>query len=179
LATPGKFVLLDRDGVINQRIPNGYVTSWDQFVFLPRALDGLRLLRQCGYTCLVVSNQACVGKGLITLEQLGEITRRFVDEIERHGGHIDGVYYCPHRMEDGCGCRKPEPGLLIEAQREHGFLFEETYLIGDTHTDCLAGERVGCRVLLLKDGQADGLAGLGRRIFADLYAAAEFIATAV
>ena len=86
-------VLLDRDGVINRRIQNGYVTSWERFEFLPGALDALRLLAENDFAALVVSNQACVGKGLITAETLDEITTRFLQEVTRHGGRIHGVYY--------------------------------------------------------------------------------------
>jgi D-glycero-D-manno-heptose 1,7-bisphosphate phosphatase len=152
-----KFVLLDRDGVINRRILNGYVTSWDQFVFLPRALDALCLLTQVDCRVIVVSNQACVGKGLITTSDLDKITRRFVEKVEEHGGRIHGVYYCTHRREDDCECRKPKPGLLLKAQREHQFAFANTFLIGDSETDLQLAWAVGCPALLISGGVPDRL----------------------
>ena len=106
---PG-FVLLDRDGVINRRIIGGYVTCWEEFIFLPRALEGLRLLTEKNYQVAVVSNQAGVGKGLMTAADLQEITHKFIQDVEAHGGRICSVYYCTHRVEDNCSCRKPKPG---------------------------------------------------------------------
>jgi D-glycero-D-manno-heptose 1,7-bisphosphate phosphatase len=173
-----KFVLLDRDGVISRRIVNGYVASWEQFVFLPRALDALRLLTQNDYRAIVVSNQACVGKGLITSSDLDKITRRFVNEVEKNGGRIHGVYYCPHRPEDGCGCRKPKPGLLLEAQREHRFSFANTFLIGDSETDLQVADAVGCPAIMISDGVPTNLGKLRRppeAVSPSLYAAAQFL----
>jgi D-glycero-D-manno-heptose 1,7-bisphosphate phosphatase len=144
-----RHVLVDRDGVINRRIPDGYVTSWEQFQFLPSALDALRLLAERNYKVIVVSNQACVGKGLMSTEELAELTRRFVDRVVKSGGRICNVYYCPHRAEDGCECRKPNPGLLRRAQREHGFVFTQTFLIGDSERDLIAAHQVGCPSVLV------------------------------
>ncbi len=173
-----KYVLLDRDGVINLRIPGGYVTAWEQFVFAPGALEGLRLLGQRGYRAIVVSNQACVGKGLMTLPDLDEITRRFVEKVEKYGGRIGGVYYCPHRKEDHCRCRKPQPGLLLNAQRKHHFSFASTFLIGDSETDLLAAHTVGSPALMIASDSSvvpGGVAWRPRAILPNLLAAAEFI----
>jgi D-glycero-D-manno-heptose 1,7-bisphosphate phosphatase len=175
-----RFVLLDRDGVINQRIAGGYVTRWEEFVFLPGALQGLRLLTEKGYQALIVSNQAGVGKGLMTAEDLQVITRRFVEEVEAQGGRIQKVYYCPHRAEDGCPCRKPKPGLLLEARAEHGFAFEETFLIGDSQSDLLAAYAVGCPTIMISNAPPAGLENLPyapRAIFPSLLAAATFLTT--
>ncbi len=173
-----KYVLLDRDGVINLRIPGGYVTAWEQFVFAPGALEGLRLLAQRGYCAIVVSNQACVGKGLITPSGLEEITRRFIEKVGEYGGRIGGVYYCPHRMEDDCRCRKPQPGLLLKAQRKHHFSFASTFLIGDSETDLLAAGAVGSPALLIgADSSAvpGEVAWRPRAVLPNLLAAAQFI----
>lgn len=149
-----KFIFLDRDGVINRRIIDGYVTAWEQFEFLPDVLDALRLLRENSYEVIVVSNQAGVGKGLIDPDVLEDITRRFTALVEAHGGQIRDVYYCPHREEDGCGCRKPEIGLLVKAQAKHGFNFAHTFLIGDAESDLIAAARVGCPAILVKSDAA-------------------------
>jgi len=150
LGTP-KFVLLDRDGVINQRIIGGYVTCWEKFVFLPGALEGLRRLTEKNYYVIVVSNQAGVGKGLMTAADLQEITRKFVREVDAQGGRIHSVYYCMHRAEDDCPCRKPRPGLLLKAQAEHHFAFEDTFLIGDSESDLLAAQAVGCPAIIVSN----------------------------
>ena len=145
-----RYVLLDRDGVINRRVPGGYVTSWERFEFLPRALDGLRLLAQHGYRALVISNQACVGKGLLSSEDLELITRRFLLEVALSGGNIAHVYYCKHKEEDRCNCRKPLPGLIVRARLEQGFVPGETYLIGDSQSDLAAAEAAGCPAILIR-----------------------------
>jgi D-glycero-D-manno-heptose 1,7-bisphosphate phosphatase len=147
---PG-FVLLDRDGVINRRIIGGYVTSWEKFVFLPGALAGLRLLHEKNYHVIVVSNQAGVGKGLMTAGDLQEITRRFIEEVEAQGGRIRSVYYCIHRAEDDCQCRKPKPGLLLNAQADHHFTFKDTFLIGDSESDLLVAQAVGCPAIMVSN----------------------------
>jgi len=172
-----RYILLDRDGVINRRILNGYVTSWVQFEFLPRALDALRQLAEGGYRTLVVSNQACVSKGLISSEDLAELTRRFVDVVEKNGGHIDGVYYCLHQDQDACDCRKPKPGLLLRAQREHQFAFAETFLVGDSEMDLMAAHRVGCPAILVRADNLDTQTAAhdGRNTAADLYEAVQSI----
>lgn len=143
-----RFVLLDRDGVINRRPTSGFVASWENFEFLPRALEALRLLHERGYTAIVISNQSCVGKGLLSSANLDAMTRRFLLEVALSGGHIAQVYYCRHRAEDHCNCRKPQPGMLLRARSEHGFIPEETYFIGDSQ-DVLAGARAAGSPLLL------------------------------
>jgi D-glycero-D-manno-heptose 1,7-bisphosphate phosphatase len=139
-----RYVLLDRDGVINRHISHGYVTSWEQFEFLPGALDALRLLTENGYAALVISNQACVGKGLLSSCGLSAITRRFLLEVALAGGHIAQVYYCTHTEEDRCDCRKPQPGLLWRAKADYDFIPEETFFIGDSLSDIQAAAAAGC-----------------------------------
>ena len=172
-----RYILLDRDGVINRRVVDGYVTSWSQFEFLPGALEALRLLAENDYSAIVISNQACVGKGLLTLEGLNEITDHFVAEVEKHGGRIERMYYCPHRTEDRCYCRKPLPGLLIRAQRDYGFSFSATFLVGDCANDAVAAHRVGCPFILISpawniNGQG---ASLAQAVGRDLYWAVLFV----
>jgi len=173
-----KYVLLDRDGVINRRVPAGYVTSWDRFHFLPRALDGLRYLAQHGYTALVLSNQACVGKGLLSSNDLESITRRFLLEVALTGGNIGQVYYCKHKEEDRCTCRKPLPGLVVRARIEHRFTAEETYFIGDSESDMAAAQAAGCpAVLIRRDAFLERHVPGAQRpvITSNLYEAAELI----
>ncbi|MGH9432953.1 MAG: D-glycero-alpha-D-manno-heptose-1,7-bisphosphate 7-phosphatase [Terriglobia bacterium] len=177
-ARPPKIILLDRDGVINRRIPGGYVTMRDEFVFLPGVLGALKRLADEGLKVIVVSNQAGVGKGLLEKAALAEITEQLVRPVEENGGKIHGVYYCPHRPDDGCECRKPGPGLLLQAQREHGFDFRETLMIGDAESDVAAAHRAGCACILV--GSDDHEAPRSWRhqpdwIFRDLPDAVRFI----
>jgi histidinol-phosphate phosphatase family protein len=171
-------VLLDRDGIINQRGKNGYVTSCEEFVFLPDALDALRLLFQNDFLPVIISNQSCVGKGLLAPSALDRITRWFVEIVERNGGRIHAVYYCPHREEDGCDCRKPKPGLLLRAQKELRFEPAETFFVGDSESDLLAAHAVGCPAVLVLPEGGDGFPDAPHRpqaIFRSLYPAAEFL----
>ena len=173
-----RFVLLDRDGVINLRIVGSYVTSWEKFVFLPGALEGLRLLTEKGYRTIILSNQAGVGKGLMTAQDLQEITRRFVEEVEAQGGRIEAVYYCTHQAEEDCHCRKPKPGLLLQARAEHHFSFGDTFLIGDSESDLLAARAVGCPTILVSNADPADLKNLPhapQAIVPSLLAAAAFL----
>jgi D-glycero-D-manno-heptose 1,7-bisphosphate phosphatase len=172
-----KFVLLDRDGVINRWICGGYVTSWKEFEFLPEALQALRLLAESGYAALVVSNQACVGKGLLSERELHSITNRFVGEVSAFGGDIRGVYYCTHRADAGCACRKPQAGLLRKAQAEHGFQFADTFVVGDSGSDIEAAHQVGSPALLVSSNTETDHADLPPKVkfVRSLYEAAEII----
>jgi len=145
-----RYVLLDRDGVINRRPHGGYVTSWDKFEFLPRALEALRLLSEHDYTALVISNQSCVGRGMLSSYELDVLTRRFLLEVALSGGNIAQVYYCRHRAEDQCHCRKPQPGMPLRARAEHGFIPRDTFFIGESQDDLSAAEAAGCQAIRIQ-----------------------------
>ena len=151
-----KAVLLDRDGVINAD-QDGYVTSWNQFRLLPGTLEGLRQLTAAGYRLAVVTNQAVVGRGLASAAEVEELNARMVSALAEGGAHIDAVLYCPHAPEEGCACRKPQPGLLIEAGRRLGVSPADTCVIGDWVDDIAAASAAGCAVPILV------LTGRGRR----------------
>ncbi|MCL6519947.1 MAG: D-glycero-beta-D-manno-heptose 1,7-bisphosphate 7-phosphatase [Armatimonadetes bacterium] len=148
-----KVVFLDRDGVINKN-RDDYVKTVDEFEFLPGALEGLARLKEAGYKAVIVSNQAGVGRGLFSLDELEQITKAMLGEIRLTGGEIAGVYYCIHRKDEGCGCRKPEPGLFLKAREELGLDSEGGFLIGDTESDICAGYRAGCTTILVLTGKS-------------------------
>src|SRR5215475_11721465 len=145
-----RYVLLERDGVINRRVRCGSVKVWEQFEFLPRALDGLRLLAENGCTTLIVSNQNGVGEGLVSSNELDVLTRRFLLELALSGGIIQQVYYCLHAPSDRCNCRKPRSGLLQRAQTEHRFSFADAFLIDDALSGVRAAQDVGCPAILIR-----------------------------
>ncbi len=151
--TPKKTVFLDRDGVINRNKTNTYVDSWSKVRFLPRALKALRLLKKKGYRVVVVSNQAGVAKGFYSMRDLREITRRIRKRIQQHGGRLDAVYYCPHRDEDRCRCRKPKTELFRKAKERFKVRFRETYLVGDSMADIAAGKKLRCKTILVLSGR--------------------------
>jgi D-glycero-D-manno-heptose 1,7-bisphosphate phosphatase len=145
-------VFLDRDGVINENRLD-HVKSWAEFRFLPGALDAMARLARADVKVFVITNQAIVNRGVVSREVVEAINRRMIDEVERGGGRIAGVAYCPHRPDERCGCRKPNPGLLIELAREHGLDLKRTVLIGDALTDIQAGQAAGCETVLVLTGR--------------------------
>jgi len=144
-------VFLDRDGVINEE-RSDYVKSWQEFRFLPGALEALSSLTEVGFRLFVITNQSAIGRGLVSAADVREIHRRMIVEIERAGGRIAQTYCCPHTPEQDCECRKPRPGLLVRAARECGLELTRCYLIGDKPTDIAAGEAVGCQCVLVPSG---------------------------
>jgi len=151
-----KFIFLDRDGVVNKD-PAGagkdYVTSWEDFEFLPGALEALKNLTDKGYKIVIISNQAGVGKGLYTKEGLYEITGKMLDKIESAGGKVHSIQYCVHKTEDNCDCRKPKTGMFKNAAKGVEIDFSKTYFIGDSKRDIEAGNNVGCKTVLVLSGK--------------------------
>jgi histidinol-phosphate phosphatase family protein len=141
-------IFLDRDGIINEKIEGGYVTEWSSFQMIPGIRETVRALSGLGLPIVIVSNQACVGKALLTGRHLAQITRRFVEELRRDGARIDAAYYCPHTVEADCRCRKPRPGLLQEAARDWGADLRRSVFVGDSATDLEAATAVGCKAIL-------------------------------
>jgi histidinol-phosphate phosphatase family protein len=141
-------VFLDRDGVIIEN-RDSYVLSWDDVAFIPRTLQALANLSRCKYKVLIVTNQSAVGRGLITRESVDAINVRIVAEISASGGHVDGVFMCPHDPNSTCSCRKPKPGLLLEAAEAHSVDLSKSIIVGDTINDLLAGHAAGIQDLVL------------------------------
>jgi D-glycero-D-manno-heptose 1,7-bisphosphate phosphatase len=147
-------VFVDRDGVINRNRAD-YVKSIEEFEPFPDALEGIARLTREGWPVIVVSNQQCVGKGVITQETLAEITQHMRSVVRQAGGEIRGVYYCPHLAEEGCDCRKPMAGSFLRAAEEHGINLRRSYFIGDSAEDMLAARRAGVTPILVLTGRAD------------------------
>ncbi len=147
-----KAVFLDRDGVINENRPD-HVKSWAEFRFLPGVLDGIARLSEAGFRIFVISNQAIVNRGVVSRDSVDTINQRMIEEIRRRGGNVDAVAYCPHRPEEHCDCRKPQPGLLLALARLHGLDLKEAIVIGDAMSDVDAAHAAGCRAILVKTGR--------------------------
>jgi D-glycero-D-manno-heptose 1,7-bisphosphate phosphatase len=141
-------VFLDRDGVINRKLENDYVKSWDEFQFLPCVIEAIKAINEKGYLVIVVTNQRGIAKGLMTEKDLKAIHRRMLKELKKHGARIDDIFYCPHDNSDNCSCRKPKPGMLLQAQKKWDIDFAQSYIIGDSNSDLEAGQQVGCRGIL-------------------------------
>jgi len=149
-----KVVFLDRDGVINKSPGDKlYVTSQESFCFLPHAKKAISLLSKEGFKIFVVSNQAGVGNGVYSQKTLDEITAKMLNDIKQDGGKIDKVYYCTHRKDTNCSCRKPRPGMFKQAAKEFKFNLKKAYFIGDTIIDVLAAQAAGCKSILVLTGK--------------------------
>lgn len=144
-------VFLDRDGVINRNRAD-YVKQWSEFHFLPGTLRAIADLTTAGCQIVVVTNQACVGKGLLTCAELDALHERMGQHIELAGGHITGVLYCPHRNDQGCACRKPAPGLLFRARDEFGVDLRHAVMVGDSLTDMRTAAAAGVPAILVFSG---------------------------
>jgi D-glycero-D-manno-heptose 1,7-bisphosphate phosphatase len=143
-------VFLDRDGVINRKPPEGrYVTCWEDLHILPGVVEGIALLNRTGFCVIVVTNQRCIAKGLMTVAELEKMHQRMSDFLARAGANIDGIYYCPHEMEPPCNCRKPAPGMLLDAARSRGIELPASWMIGDSDIDIEAGRNAGCKTARL------------------------------
>jgi D-glycero-D-manno-heptose 1,7-bisphosphate phosphatase len=165
-----KAAFLDRDGVINRKAPgDGYITRWEEMEFLPDVAQTIALLNRAGFRVIVVTNQRCVAKGLVTMREVDWIHRRMCDVLADAGAIVDAVYYCPHELEPPCSCRKPQPGLLLKAGREHGIALNESWMIGDSDADIDAGRNAGCRTARLLSSQtADRNADVAGALFIDV-----------
>jgi len=145
-------VFLDRDGVINANRAE-YVRSWEEFLFLPGALDALQLLQRAAFRIFVVTNQAGVGRGLLTQAALDNIHHNLVRAAQQAGARIEAVRCCPHRADERCHCRKPQPGMLIDLAKTYRLELRQAYLVGDAASDIAAGQSVGCRTVLVRTGR--------------------------
>lgn len=155
-----RHVILDRDGVLNREdAGGGWIRDPREWLWESGALDGLVLLTRAGLHISVVTNQSCIGRGLAAPEEIARVHDHMRREAEASGARIDGVFVCPHAPEEGCGCRKPRPGLVRQAIEASGVPAAETVLIGDAVRDLEAGRQGGVRVVLVRTGKGAETAG--------------------
>lgn len=170
-------IFLDRDGVINYNRPD-HVKRWEEFEFLPGSLKALARLNRAGYRVFVITNQAVINRKILSVKELDYIHHRMNTAIRKAGGKISAVLYCPHRPEEKCACRKPQPGLIYRAEREYGVQAAGSWLVGDHAHDIMAGEQAGCRTILVLSGRAtldNQVDRPGLAVTANLAAATDFI----
>lgn len=147
-------VFLDRDGVIN-KYPGDtrYVTNIKEFEFIAGSIEGIRKLNEKGVKLFVVSNQAGVMRGIYSQKELDRITKKMLKELKRFGAYLDGVYYCIHREEDNCNCRKPKLGLLHQAVAVLKTKPRISFFIGDSFRDMRAAKDFGAKPVLVLSGK--------------------------
>ena len=151
-------VFLDLYGTVAREV--GYINHPDRFRLHDFSGEAIRLLNQAGYRVFVATNQSGIARGYFTEEVLNEVHRRLVDGLAREGACVDAVYHCPHLPPEGrpamCDCRKPLPGMLHRAAREHGVKLGSSWMVGDMITDVETGHAAGARGILLRTGYGRG-----------------------
>ena len=146
-----RLILLDRDGVINFDSPD-YIKNTADWLPLPGALRAIVRLRDAGYLVAVCTNQAAIGRGLLSLTDLDAIHSKMLHELQALGSDLDGLTFCPHHPADECDCRKPKPGMLLSMMQQLAGKPAETCYVGDSLKDVEAAFAVGCEPILVRTG---------------------------
>ena len=174
-------VFLDRDGVLIEN-RSDYVRSWEHVEFLPGSAAATQALSAAGYVIVVVTNQSVVGRGIISREEAERINQQVIGELAAQGGRIDAAYMCPHHPDDGCACRKPAPGMLLQAAQELDLDLGGSFMVGDNISDIEAGRNAGVCTVLVRTGLGEEQArrvqekfNTGLAIVENLPAAARYI----
>lgn len=143
-----KVIFLDRDGVINFDSPD-YIKNWDEYRFLPGSLEALAVLTTAGYQMILITNQSMIGRGMVSMDTLEDMHRRMRQAVTEAGGRIFDIFCCPHRPDEYCYCRKPEPGMILRAKARHDIDLSASIMIGDSLKDLACGRNAGCGATVL------------------------------
>lgn len=150
-------VFLDRDGTLNEEV--GYLDSLTKLAILPGAVEAVRLINQAGFLAIVITNQSGIARGFFDETFVHNVHERLQALFHAQGAVIDAFYYCPHHPTEGrgpylmpCSCRKPSPGLLLQAAEEWNIDLESSFMVGDTPKDIEAGHRAGCKGIFVLTG---------------------------
>jgi D-glycero-D-manno-heptose 1,7-bisphosphate phosphatase len=159
LSNRQKAVFLDRDGTINRYV--GFLRDPEEFELLPGVAEAIRKINASGYLCIVVTNQPVIARGEVSVAGLAGIHNKMETLLGMEGAYIDGLYYCPHHPHKGyegeipelkidCDCRKPKPGMLLQAAEDFHIDLDRSWMIGDGENDVLAGKNAGCQTALIR-----------------------------
>ena len=143
-----KVVFLDRDGVINKDSPE-YIKDWKEFEFIPGSRRALRRLAAAKVTTIIISNQSAVNRGLMDIKTLHGIHRKLKEAVTESGGHIEDIFYCPHRPDENCRCRKPQTGLIQQACLRYHINTDKAIMVGDNAKDIECARNAGCAAAVL------------------------------
>ena len=157
-----KAIFLDRDGTLNKHV--GFLRSPEELELIEGAAEAVREINHSGYLAIVATNQPVIARGEVTEEGLELIHQKLETLLGREGAYLDAIYYCPHHPDKGfegeveelkviCPCRKPSPGMLLRAAKDYNIDLSESWMVGDSENDVLAGKNAGCRTLLLEDAK--------------------------
>lgn len=161
-----KAIFLDRDGTINKQV--GFLKNIDDFELLDGVAEAIKKINDSGYLAIVISNQPVIARGEMTIEELNMVHNKMETLLGQQGAFLDAIYYCPHHPDKGfvgerieykidCSCRKPKPGLLIKASEDFNIDLSESWMIGDSNLDVLAGKNAGCKTILLSTIKDDNI----------------------
>jgi D-glycero-D-manno-heptose 1,7-bisphosphate phosphatase len=172
-------IILDRDGVINEDSKD-YIKSPAEWLPIPNSLEAIAKLNRAGHTVVVATNQSGLSRDLFSQQDLDAIHQKMHDTLAAVGGHVDGIFYCPHHPDDHCDCRKPKPGLLLQIAARFHSDFSDALMVGDAERDIACAKAVNCKAVLVKTGK--GTASLEQStllqdvpVYADLAAVVEAV----
>lgn len=165
LSKKQKAVFLDRDGVINEYV--GFLRDINDFRLMEGVAKAIKMINASGYLTIVVTNQPVIARGEVTLEELKEIHNKMETLLGQEGAYVDAIYYCPHHPDRGfegerpeykieCECRKPKPGMLLQAAEKYHINLSESYMVGDGIIDMDAGKAAGCKLVMVGDKEYEG-----------------------
>ena len=146
MKSPALFI--DRDGTIIKQIDGHYISSIEQIELIENIFPAILMLQNEGYLIIIVTNQAGINKGILSNEQVDEINQHIIQLMKKQGIDISAVYVCPHKPDEQCKCRKPQPGLLLKAAKEYNIDLENSIIIGDTDKDTEAGLNAGLKKVI-------------------------------
>ena len=146
MKSPALFI--DRDVTIIKQIDGYYISSIEQIELIENIFPAILMLQNEGYLIIIVTNQAGINKGILSNEQVDEINQHIIQLLKKQGIDISAVYVCPHKPEEQCKCRKPQPGLLLKAAKEYNIDLENSIIIGDTDKDTEAGLNAGLKKVI-------------------------------
>ena len=147
-----KAIFLDRDGVINEEI--SYLSNPDDFKFIEGSIEALKLLKKLGYLLIIITNQAGIARGYFTENTLKSIHNKMIQILNQNNVELDGIFFCPHHpnFTGPCDCRKPNPGMILQAKDKYNINLRESFMVGDTLNDIKTGLAAACQTVLVLTG---------------------------
>ncbi|SAM54011.1 D,D-heptose 1,7-bisphosphate phosphatase [Enterococcus faecium] len=160
LSNPQKAIFLDRDGTINKYV--GFLRNAEEFELIDGVSEAIKIINSLGFLCIVITNQPVIARGEVTVDELNSIHNKLETMLGHAGGFLNGIYYCPHHPHKGyagevielkidCNCRKPKPGLLLEASKDFNINLSQSFMVGDSESDVIAGKNAGCKTVLITE----------------------------
>lgn len=148
-----KAAFLDRDGVINKKRED-YVKSLDEFEILDGVAESIKILKDNGFLVIVITNQSAIDRKLLSIKSLDAIHYELKKYLKKNNTYLDSIYFCPHKPDANCDCRKPKPGLIIKASQEFDVDLKKSFFVGDSLSDLDAANNAGCEGILLEKHQS-------------------------